>query len=704
VTFTDPFGNTYLSSTKPHKSVEPEELAAANIAGNPPVLVTILVGANDIRFDRCLAYELFGLAANYGLAHPVNCLKSASEVTADVRGYLNKLENSLRSVILNIKNRAPNATIVVLDYYQIIPRADEQVHGGFPICDAVAGGGFWNDRQVLRFRAEVIQRELNKSIDSVIDTLAEVVQIHLSELFDHKEMCVVSTSQVFDDPTWRTGHPNAVGQHSIYQAVRDVLALCDIGSASRPQCPTTTLQAAPTSNHPGGQQIAAWSIPSWYPPRPTATDWVGLYPLGAPDGDYRSFTYTNGQSSSSAQLQIPVDAAPGTYELRLFSNNSATRLATSNTFQVTGQEATARRLTVTNAGTGAGTVAAADNSVNCGPSCQSAQANYADGTRVTLTATTSGGSTFAGWSGACTNPAGDCVVTMDADKAVRATFTQTGPGATLTATPANNHPGGQQTATWQNIPRPSATDWIALYSVEAPDNGYRSSTYTNGQSSGSAQLQVPVDAAPGTYELRLFANNSSNRLATSNTFQVDTQEATARRLTVSKAGTGTGTITSDPAGINCGSQCTSTYGDGTGVILTATTAAGSTFAGWSGACTNTAGDCVVTMGADKVVTATFTLTGAGATLNATPASNHPGGQQTATWQNIPRPSATDWVGLYALGAANGDYRSFTYTNGQSSGSAQLQIPVDAAPGTYELRLFSNNTLTRLATSNSFQVQ
>ncbi|CAN5867248.1 hypothetical protein BH18ACT6_BH18ACT6_10000 [soil metagenome] len=57
---------------------------------------------------------------------------------------------------------------------------------------------------------------------------------------------------------------------------------------------------------------------------------------------------------------------------------------------------------------------------------------------------------------------------------------------------------------------------------------------------------------------------------------------------MSKTGTDTGTVTSSPTGINCGTDCTEAYSNGTVVTLTATPAAGSTFAGWSGACTGTA--------------------------------------------------------------------------------------------------------------------
>jgi hypothetical protein len=75
-------------------------------------------------------------------------------------------------------------------------------------------------------------------------------------------------------------------------------------------------------------------------------------------------------------------------------------------------------------------------------------------------------------------------------------------------------------------------------------------------------------------------------------------------LTVALAGAGKGAVTSSPAGINCGIDCSEAYAAGTEVTLTATPASGSTFAGWSGACTGT-GACKVTMSQARSVTATF---------------------------------------------------------------------------------------------------
>ena len=79
-------------------------------------------------------------------------------------------------------------------------------------------------------------------------------------------------------------------------------------------------------------------------------------------------------------------------------------------------------------------------------------------------------------------------------------------------------------------------------------------------------------------------------------------DPTKYTLTVNKTGNGSGTVTSSPAGINCGGTCSGTFVDGTGVTLTATAASGSSFAGWGGDC-NVGGQ--VTMTSNKTCTATF---------------------------------------------------------------------------------------------------
>lgn len=78
-------------------------------------------------------------------------------------------------------------------------------------------------------------------------------------------------------------------------------------------------------------------------------------------------------------------------------------------------------------------------------------------------------------------------------------------------------------------------------------------------------------------------------------------------LAVSIAGIegGSGAVTSSPSGINCGSDCSENYANGTEVILTAAPASGSNFAGWGGACFGNDDTCELTMSFNRSVTATF---------------------------------------------------------------------------------------------------
>ncbi|QQS34342.1 MAG: hypothetical protein IPM50_07195 [Acidobacteriota bacterium] len=78
-------------------------------------------------------------------------------------------------------------------------------------------------------------------------------------------------------------------------------------------------------------------------------------------------------------------------------------------------------------------------------------------------------------------------------------------------------------------------------------------------------------------------------------------------LTVTPAGTGTGLVTSSPAGINCGGDCTELYDENTVVTLTAVADMGSVFTGWSGGGCAGTGTCIVTMSQARNVTATFDL-------------------------------------------------------------------------------------------------
>jgi tripartite motif-containing protein 71 len=122
---------------------------------------------------------------------------------------------------------------------------------------------------------------------------------------------------------------------------------------------------------------------------------------------------------------------------------------------------------------------------------------------------------------------------------------------------------------------------------------------------GDGQFNNPLGLAVTAAGNLLVADTGNNRVQE---FVPQTEQFT---VTVAPAGNGSGSVSSDPAGITCGATCSSDFDAGTVVTLTATAAAGSVFTGWSGACTNSTGACVFTASADKLATATFALDGDG---------------------------------------------------------------------------------------------
>ncbi|CAK0761722.1 hypothetical protein CCP4SC76_3540001 [Gammaproteobacteria bacterium] len=126
--------------------------------------------------------------------------------------------------------------------------------------------------------------------------------------------------------------------------------------------------------------------------------------------------------------------------------------------------------------------------------------------------------------------------------------------------------------------------------VARPDTGMSFVKWEGACANQGATCTLTMDAAK-TVSVSFSATTSDNRT-----------------LTVNR--TGSGTVTSTPAGIDCGNSCSAGFTSGGRVALTATPATGYRFTGWSGACSGT-GSCSLMMDADKTVTATFEAVMAG---------------------------------------------------------------------------------------------
>ncbi len=199
---------------------------------------------------------------------------------------------------------------------------------------------------------------------------------------------------------------------------------------------------------------------------------------------------------------------------------------------------------------------------------------------------------------------------------------------------------------------------------------------------------ITVTASPATGWKVGSWSGTNNNASTSNTNTVTMPNAARTvtvnyilktySLTVSKAGTGSGTVTSSPAGISCGSDCSQTYNYNTSVTLTAAPSTSSTFTGWSGACTGT-GSCIVTMTAAKSVTATFTLKTY--TLTVSKAGN---GSGTVTSNPAGISCGSDCSQTYnyntsvTLTAAAASGSTFTGWSGACTGTGTCNLTMTAA--------------------------
>jgi PKD repeat protein len=125
---------------------------------------------------------------------------------------------------------------------------------------------------------------------------------------------------------------------------------------------------------------------------------------------------------------------------------------------------------------------------------------------------------------------------------------------------------------------------------------------------GSATRSNPNHTyiATGTFTAVVKVTSGRQEASCSRTIAVSIAPPSSFPLSVAKAGSGVGTVTSSPAGISCGGACSTSFTPGTVVTLSQSASPGSVFGGWSGACTGMAA-CSVTMDAAKSVTATFNV-------------------------------------------------------------------------------------------------
>ncbi len=335
-------------------------------------------------------------------------------------------------------------------------------------------------------------------------------------------------------------------------------------------------------------------------------------------------------------------------------------------------------LTISRTGSGSGTVTG--TGIDCGGDCSG---YFTDGNVVHLTATPDDNSTLVQWTGADSASGNTCTVTVDRAKTVTAEF---GPryrsillnviatgGATGNVTDLDLNCTGTCTLTY-----PSGTS-VPLFATAGPGSKFTGWTGVDASSGNTAVVLLAADKpvtatfVPDTRLLGVDRNGSGHGTVTSSvggincgsvcsanilvgtpvtltatanadsefsgwtgadttngnkcTVTMDTDKDIQARFTfktyqLTVAKTGSGTVVSTGAGINCGNDCSETYDAGTPVVLTATPAVGYIFSSWTNADQSSGNTCQVTLNSNRTVTANFTAQNY--TLNITKSGNGTG--------------------------------------------------------------------------------
>jgi List-Bact-rpt repeat protein/copper binding plastocyanin/azurin family protein len=327
-----------------------------------------------------------------------------------------------------------------------------------------------------------------------------------------------------------------------------------------------------------------------------------------------------------------VTFSPGTYKFVCDPHASQMK----GSFTVT---AAPVQLAVAKQGDGSGSVTSDPGGIDCGSTCS---ATFAKNASVTLTATPATGSTFSGWGGDCSGTS-TCSLTMSDDRSVTATFALQRLGVTVVKS-GNGH--GTVTSAPAGIDCGATCSGTFAYgtSVTLTPAPADDSTFTgwDGACAGTAACTVTVDAAKSV-----------------------TAGFALKRFAVHVARKGAGRVTSAPGGIACGGACAADFDYGMVVRLTAAPGPGSTFAGWTGACTGAA--CALTVTADRAVTATFAPVAVKVTKSAVVISLRLAGRTRGRIELL-------HAGKRVL------------SRSVSLASGRLTVPLPTKPGTYVLRL------------------
>jgi hypothetical protein len=429
-------------------------------------------------------------------------------------------------------------------------------------------------------------------------------------------------------------------------------------------------------------------------------DWISFAAAGSPNSSYQTFTYV-GAGVTTRTWSVVAPSAPGTYEFRLFRDNSYTIAAASAPVVVdvaqspvpaiaslTPASAPAGNPSFTLTVNGTGFVAASVvlwngvprattfvSSTQLRAAIAAADIAAVGQSAVTVSTPAPGGGFSSAVAFAATPP-----------PALTVSATSVAPGASVTMT-LTNGTGGPQA-------------WLALAPTSAANGSYVTFTYVGGGVT-SRTWTVTMPSTAAAYEFRLFLDNGYTRVATSPTVTVSTAintVPTLQSLNPARVSAGMGPLTLSVTGTGFvpgsvvlwnGSSRPTTYVSATQLraaipaadVATPATAQVTISSPAPGGGTSAPLPVIVAPPPSLTVSASTVAPGETVTVTL---SNGVGGFY-------------DWLSFAPVSAGNTSYLTFVYIGGGTT-TRTWTVTAPSTPGTYEFRLFLNNSYTRTATS------
>ncbi len=293
----------------------------------------------------------------------------------------------------------------------------------------------------------------------------------------------------------------------------------------------------------------------------------------------------------------------GTAECHVVITEDITITATFDSVQVPLQ----KTLTVQPVGSGTGIVTDSLGGINCGSDCTEL---YNIGTEVVLSASPDSGSEFEGWSGGGCSGTGECILIMEEDITVNASFNiiETPEIRVLPAAVEFGEVGITDSLEVKLRAGNAGRGILEITELSTP-----SSPFTIQSEDCTGKLMVfsefctititfsPLDTGAFNDTIVITSNDPVNP-AISVTLS-GTGGVLQHTLTVQKSGSGI--VFDSLGGINCGEDCTEKYDEGSEITLSAVPDSGYRFAGWSGGGCSGTGSCVVILNQDTTVSASF---------------------------------------------------------------------------------------------------